>query len=350
MDVVSKDVTAQIRPVDSTNPNGEFDLILSDESLDRDGENLWADEWRTPLPDHLHGDTDHAWSNGAGVEKTAGSGVPRLENNELRVRGTYAGTEHGQLTRQLVNEGHVRNASVSYIEHKKGGKIERELLNFTFTGVPANPNAKILSSKAAKTSGAPAGDAPTDTPPAESDQGDMPAHDDLVQAIHDASVHLGAGCLEDADTGESDGANKSYNVLIRLLGEAVLKAAKDPAKPYGDVTYADPKNGKYPVDTEEHARAAWSYINMPKNQAGYTSGELSAIKGRIRAALTKFGVKTDDSSDSKSVGMPQGSAEDSAAATLKGVAAAEDSADDAARARARAHLLKMSMARVLDET
>ena len=30
----------------------------------------------------------------------------------------------------------------------------------------------------------------------------------------------------------------------------------DAKKPYGNVTYADPKHGKYPIDTEAHARAA----------------------------------------------------------------------------------------------
>ena len=63
-------------------------------------------------------------------------------------------------------------------------------------------------------------------------------------------------------------------------------------KPYGDVTYADPKNGKYPVDTEEHARAAWSYINQAKNAAQYPMNgvTLSEVKDRIRAACRKFGI------------------------------------------------------------
>ena len=30
---------------------------------------------------------------------------------------------------------------------------------------------------------------------------------------------------------------------------------------YGDVEFADPTNHKYPIDTPEHVRAAWSYIN-----------------------------------------------------------------------------------------
>ena len=53
---------------------------------------------------------------------------------------------------------------------------------------------------------------------------------------------------------------------------------------YGKVTYADPKNKKYPVDTAEHIRAAWSYIGMPKNQAKYSSSEVAAIKRRIVSA------------------------------------------------------------------
>src|SRR5260370_37190827 len=74
------------------------------------------------------------------------------------------------------------------------------------------------------------------------------------------------------------------------------RAAMADKKPYGDVTYADPKNGKYPIDTEEHARAAWSYINMPKNAAVYPLNgvTLSEVKDRIRAAGKKFGFDVSD--------------------------------------------------------
>ena len=72
-------------------------------------------------------------------------------------------------------------------------------------------------------------------------------------------------------------------------------------KPYGNVSYADPKNNKYPIDTAAHVKAAWSYINMPKNQSGYDSSELAAIKGRIKAAAKKFGITigSDQQSNSK---------------------------------------------------
>ena len=79
-------------------------------------------------------------------------------------------------------------------------------------------------------------------------------------------------------------------------------------KPYGDVTYADPKNGKYPIDTHDHAKAAWSYINMPKNAAKYPLNgvSLSEVKARIKAACKKFGidVSDDDTSDSSSRAEP----------------------------------------------
>lgn len=67
-------------------------------------------------------------------------------------------------------------------------------------------------------------------------------------------------------------------------------------KPYGDVKYADPKNGKYPIDIEEHIRAAWSYINMPKNAAKYPLNgvTLSEVKARIQAAMKGIGADTSD--------------------------------------------------------
>jgi HK97 family phage prohead protease len=68
------------------------------------------------------------------------------------------------------------------------------------------------------------------------------------------------------------------------------------AKPYGDVTYADPENGKYPIDTEAHIRAAWSYINMPKNAAVYPLNgvTLESVKSRIRAAMKRIGAEVGD--------------------------------------------------------
>lgn len=88
---------------------------------------------------------------------------------------------------------------------------------------------------------------------------------------------------------------------------AMSEFATDSAKePYGDVAYADPgyqEDGKkrYPLDSEEHCRAAWSYINKAENAAKYNSNELAMIKGKIRSALKKYGVKVEEDGDKMSV-------------------------------------------------
>jgi HK97 family phage prohead protease len=71
----------------------------------------------------------------------------------------------------------------------------------------------------------------------------------------------------------------------------------DNPKPYGNVTYADPKNGKYPIDTAAHAKAALAYISMPKNAAQYPLNgvTLASVKSRIIAACKKFGITVSES-------------------------------------------------------
>jgi hypothetical protein len=301
MDVVTKTIESTIETVESAKSNGEFKLILSTDDLDRDGENLWADEWMEPLPDRIHFDSDHAFQKGMSVPFTVGSAVPSInEHGQLVCEGEYADTPHAQLTRKLATPGpngepaHVRHASVSYQEHEtKDGRIVRELLNGTFTGVPANTNSVILSSKDASkaaplTPGARHADPgylDRDGNPAQGDNGvpryqlddkghadnaasrfaqdadaakytdtqrkailgrirsaqrrfgekvagkslafalckaitgsddEMPSHDDLVQAVHDAACHLGAECDSegDDDSDDDDTGTKSFTVEI----------------------------------------------------------------------------------------------------------------------------------------
>jgi hypothetical protein len=69
-------------------------------------------------------------------------------------------------------------------------------------------------------------------------------------------------------------------------------------EPYGDVTYGDPgyRDGvkRYPLDSEAHCRAAWAYINMPKNAAKYDAKQLKMIKDRIQKAAEKYGINIAD--------------------------------------------------------
>ena len=114
-------------------------------------------------------------------------------------------------------------------------------------------------------------------------------NDSSIRAPWDRSAQEGVQLAMDTTTSAGD-----VNIVF---------AADNPKEPYGDVAYADPgyqDDGKkrYPLDTEEHCRAAWSYINMPKNAAKYDPKELKLIKGRIKAALKKYGVQVSDEASS----------------------------------------------------
>lgn len=98
----------------------------------------------------------------------------------------------------------------------------------------------------------------------------------------------------------SDPDAPEFGRAVEAIVEAHLQEADSSTMPYGDVYYADEglqADGKkrYPCDSEEHARAAWSYISMPKNAAKYSAEDLKKVKGRIRKALERYGVETQES-------------------------------------------------------
>ncbi len=86
---------------------------------------------------------------------------------------------------------------------------------------------------------------------------------------------------------QDDEKAREYLQKISKRSDVSAEAGK---KKYGDVEYADETNKKYPLDTKKHVKAAWSYINMPKNAKKYSSDDLAAMKKRIKAAATKVGV------------------------------------------------------------
>jgi uncharacterized protein DUF6582 len=81
--------------------------------------------------------------------------------------------------------------------------------------------------------------------------------------------------------------------------QMAMEFQTDMKEPYGDVKYADPgyqQDGKkrYPIDNEEHVRAAWSYINQADNAGQYSADQLKRIKARIKAAAKKYGISISD--------------------------------------------------------
>src|SRR5690348_10130725 len=180
-------VTKAVGIVDTTEtdePNGAFEVVLSAATLDRDGEVIDSRAF-DPLPDHVPFDIDH----GMTVQTTVGSGTPYYaEDGSLRVKGTFASTPLAQEVRTLVAEGHIRTTSVTFMaaERVKDEKsidhvVKAELLNGTFTPVPSNREAVVLSAKALNV----AVDEKVGARNSASDAA-------KIQAAHDTMVDLGA--------------------------------------------------------------------------------------------------------------------------------------------------------------
>lgn len=226
MNGVKAKALATVVPVtDSQSPHGEAVVILSTKAKDRDGDELYPDEWKRPLPDYITFDTDHGMS----VPTTVGGGKPFInEKGQLQVGVGFSSLKNAQDTRTLVNEGIIRNVSVSYLERKgANGRPERELLGGSFVPIPANPEAVILSSKAAKNS-----------------------HDPKEPYGPDAGY---------ADPGYRNGVKR----------------------------YPLKKNGK--VDAER-VRAAWDYFHHAHDRDMYAPDEQAHIESEIEDAAKEVGV------------------------------------------------------------
>lgn len=184
MNIVTKRVFGEVKSADDgIAPNGAFSLVLSTPAKDRDGEQVKTEEWQQPLPEHITFDADHGMS----VASTVGSGRPYIDDQgRMMVDGTYASTPMAQQVRSLVNEGHIRTASVAFLRRtltdEQGAKVvTRELLNGAFVAVPANPEAVILDSKAATKEG----------------RRNSTSDAEMIQTIHDHASSLGAACSAD---------------------------------------------------------------------------------------------------------------------------------------------------------
>ena len=126
-----------------------------------------------------------------------------------------------------------------------------------------------------------------------SDQAQIDKGYEMAMQLCDLFESLGA------DTGEEDGEEEDDADMedMEMMGEGKAIAKREDVNPkeglssYGDVAFADAKNKKYPIDTPDHIRAAWNYINKADNAAKYDPDEVKQIKAKIVAAWRK---KIDD--------------------------------------------------------
>lgn len=294
---------------DEFGPNGGFTAVLSTPSLDRDGDRLQKSEWQEFTQTRYPLDIDHGMS----VADTVGSFVPYWDDDRMMMRADFASTGKAQEARTLVNEGHIRNVSVAFMtdKSKKDGEPRRELLNAGIVATPSNRDAVILASKAASAlkdalSDTVEGDVPEEIKSAvlealngkreekpagvfvdvhaqlspESVKAVAAEIDELVvgmserifkavkagatasgvggdgalvQAIHDASSHLGAACPVIEVTDENDGASSGANKSVDTEEPADEKSADTEAfeKALDQVLTPDESAPEAPAPTDE---------------------------------------------------------------------------------------------------
>lgn len=89
---------------------------------------------------------------------------------------------------------------------------------------------------------------------------------------------------------ETDALDRLHEIRESIDAAIAETPAPTPGGNYADPGYKADKKKRYPLGDQAQARAAWSYINMPKNQSGYTSAQLKRIKSKIKSAAKKFGI------------------------------------------------------------
>lgn len=170
---------AEVKSAESENTAGEFEIVMSTDAVDRDGESIVKGAF-DPLPESIPVHAFHDFND------PVGRAFPSYdEQGRLVGRGFFANTPRAQEIRQLVADGVIGHTSVGFMaaERKAADGVPEiasaELLEVSFVSVPSNRDAAVL---AVKTYDAKAG-ARNSTKDAE-----------RLQNIHDLAVENGATC------------------------------------------------------------------------------------------------------------------------------------------------------------
>lgn len=164
---------------DATDPNGEFEAILSVPTVDRDGEVIDAGAFN-PLPADLAIHKYHDFS------EPVASAVPRYDGDVLKARGVFDPDPDSQQFRTKVGKS-VRYMSVGFMAATRSDEdgvthiTKAELLEASFVSVPSNREAAILAVKSAAAKVG-ARNSATDA--------------ERLQMIHDFSTANGAKCAD----------------------------------------------------------------------------------------------------------------------------------------------------------
>lgn len=140
-------IIAEVKALESESPNGEFEVILSMPTVDRDGEVVDAKAFE-PLPESI---PFHAFHD---FRDPVGRAVPYYDGQTLKARGYYGSTSRAQEIRSLVADGVIGHTSVGFMPPTRKVAdgvthiVKGELLEGSFVSVPSNREAAVLVAKA----------------------------------------------------------------------------------------------------------------------------------------------------------------------------------------------------------
>jgi HK97 family phage prohead protease len=137
----------EVKALDGSDPNGEFEAILSVPTIDRDGEIIDGRAFE-PLPAEIPIHKFHDFSS------PVATATPFYEGDVLKARGTFDPDPESQAIRAKVGRS-IRYMSVGFMAATRSDQdgtphiTKAELLEASFVSVPSNREAAILAVKQA---------------------------------------------------------------------------------------------------------------------------------------------------------------------------------------------------------
>lgn len=289
---------------------------------DDQGEIVTKDALTAALPEYMR------FANIREMHQNSAVGIAKQA--DIDDKGLYLGAKViDNDAWEKVREGVYKGFSIGgRITHRATGDPRTitglKLVEISLVDRPANPEATIDCWKAAAESDPEAADAGADAGRPDADPDETAMAEALRKAAETKAAREagpvqkwvasdGAAFATKAEAKKHDddltaaeearAAAAPALAAAEALAAAVAKAAEPEAdeaakggdapgngkKPYGNVEYADPgfqadKKKRYPIDTEAHIRAAWSYIHKAKNKAKYSAEDFAKVRDKIAAA------------------------------------------------------------------
>jgi hypothetical protein len=247
---------------------------------DLDGEIIELDAIRAALPDYMK------WANIREMHQPSAVGVAKEASVDQKGLWLGAKITGGEAWQKVLDEVYKGFSIGGIVTRQEDNVISGlELIEISLVDRPANPDCRIEMVKGARVAASGEAFLVSIT-----DSTVEPVLDPMERSfVERIFAKLGLSKGGDGLSPPAGSGGKKPEDNNPFVSHEIEEVADSKDGDYGDVHYADPgyqkdKKKRYPVDTEEHIRAAWSYIHMPKNAEHYSEEDLGKVRANITAA------------------------------------------------------------------